>query len=121
MPRFITVKRIEMQQKLFYPLTDYAPSGVAQTPSGKAQPYLPLRSLRSLGLRARILSRFAPSAFALAFLGRFAPSGFALHARYLPYDTPRVPRNVHAKLHANRTKTVGARGIHTYIHRYIHT
>ena len=36
------------------------------------------RSLCSLGLRARILSRFAPSGFALALLGRFTPSGFAL-------------------------------------------
>ena len=67
---------MKCKKKLFYPLTDYAPSGVAQTPSGKAQPYL-------------------------------------------PHDTPRVPRSVHAKFHADRTKTVGARGIHTYIHRYI--
>ena len=32
---------------------------------------------------------------------------------YLPHVTPRVPRNVHAKFHADWTKTdVGARGIH---------
>ena len=68
-------------------------------------------------LRARILSRFAPLGFALALLVRFASSGFAIRARYLPYDTPRVPRSVHAKFHADRTKTVGARGIHTYIGR----
>ena len=46
-------------------MTDYALSGVAQILSGEAQPYLPLRSLRSLGLRARILSRFAPLGFGL--------------------------------------------------------
>ena len=34
--------------------------------SGKAQPYLPLRSLRSLGLRACLLS-LAPSGFTLTF------------------------------------------------------
>ena len=32
---------------------------------------------------------------------------------YLPHVTPRVPRSVHAKFHANWTKTVGARGIQT--------
>ena len=63
-----------MQKKKITPLTRFARSAA----SGEAQPYLPLRSLRSLGLRARILSRFAPSGFALALLGRFAPLGFAL-------------------------------------------
>ena len=72
MASFITVKRIEMQKKCFTPMTDYAPSGVAQNPSGEAQPYL-------------------------------------------PHDTPRVPRSVHAKFHDDRIKTMGARGIHTYI------
>ena len=51
-------------------MTDYAPSGVAQSPSGEAQPYL-------------------------------------------PHVTRRVPRSVHAKFHADWTKTVGARGIRT--------
>ena len=51
-------------------MTDYAPSGVAQSPSGEAQPYL-------------------------------------------PHVTCRVPRRVHAKFHADWTKTVGARGIQT--------
>ena len=32
---------------------------------------------------------------------------------YLPYVTRRVPRSVHTKFHADWTKTVGARGIHT--------
>ena len=59
-----------MQKKIFFtPMTDYAPSGEAQNPSGKAQPYL-------------------------------------------PHVTRRVPRSVHAKFHADWTKTVGARGIH---------
>ena len=31
---------------------------------------------------------------------------------YLPHVTRRVPRRVHAKFHADWTKTVGARGIH---------
>ena len=52
--------------------------------------------------------------FALALLGRFAPSGFALRARYLPHVTPKVPRSVHAKFHADWSKTVGAGGIHTH-------
>ena len=51
-------------------MTDYAPSGVAQSPSSKAQ-------------------------------------------FYLPHVTCRVPRSVHAKFHADWTKTVGARGIQT--------
>ena len=32
---------------------------------------------------------------------------------YLPHVTRRVPRSVHAKFHADWTKTVGARGIQT--------
>ena len=32
---------------------------------------------------------------------------------YLSHVTPRVPRIVHAKFHADWIKTVGARGIHT--------
>ena len=32
---------------------------------------------------------------------------------YLPHVTPRIARSVHAKFHADRNKTVGARGIHT--------
>ena len=51
-------------------MTDYAPSGVAQSPSSEAQ-------------------------------------------LYLPQVTRRVPRSVHAKFHADWTKTVGARGIQT--------
>ena len=31
---------------------------------------------------------------------------------YLPHFTRRVPRSVHAKFHADWTKTVGTRGIH---------
>ena len=31
------LKRIEMQKFFFTPMTDYAPSGVAQSPSGVAQ------------------------------------------------------------------------------------
>ena len=59
------LKRIEMQKKIFTPLTDYA-----QSASGEAQPYL-------------------------------------------PHVTRMVPRSVHAKFHADWTKTVGAIGIHT--------
>ena len=51
-------------------MTDYAPSDVAQSQSGDAQPYL-------------------------------------------PHVTRRVPMSVHAKFHADWTKTVGARGIQT--------
>ena len=35
-----SLKRIEIQKK-FTSMTDYAPSGVVQNPSGEAQPYLP--------------------------------------------------------------------------------
>ena len=55
---------------MFTPLTDYAPSGVAQSSSGEAQPYL-------------------------------------------PHVTRRVQSSVHAKFHADWTKTVGARGMQT--------
>ena len=41
----------------------------------------------------------------------YAPSGVA--QPYLPHVTPRVSSSVHAKFHADLTKTVGARGIHT--------
>ena len=51
-------------------MTDYAPSGIAQIPSGEAQ-------------------------------------------LYLPHVTRRVSRSVHAKFHADWTKTVGVKGIHT--------
>ena len=51
-------------------MTDYAPSGVAQSPSSEAQPYL-------------------------------------------PHVSRRVPRSVHAKFHADWTKTVGAIEIQT--------
>ena len=77
------LKRIKMQKMFFTPFMRFARSA--------AQPYLPLRSLHSLGLRAR----------------------------YLPHDTPRVPRSVHAKFHHDRIKIMGARGIQTYIDRYI--
>ena len=40
-----------------------------------------------------------------------SPSGEA--QPYLPHVTRRVPRSVHAKFHADWTKTVSARGIHT--------
>ena len=43
-------------------------------------------------------------------------SRFAL--AILPQVTRRVPRSVHAKFHADWSKTVGARGIHT--HRQTH-
>ena len=84
--------------------------------SGEAQPYLPLRSLRSLGLRARILSRFPPSAFALRARASRSLHSLGLRARYLPHVTSSVPRSVHAKFHADRSKNVGARGIHTHRH-----
>ena len=32
---------------------------------------------------------------------------------YLHHVTPRVPKSIHAKFHADRSKTVGARGIWT--------
>ena len=44
------LKRVKMQKKIFTPLTRFARSA-ASAASGEAQP-LPLRSLRSLGLRA---------------------------------------------------------------------
>ena len=72
--------------------------------------------LRSLRLRASILGRFATSGFMLytCILGRFAPSGFVLCNFTYLYSMShqcRVPRSVHAKFHADLTKTVGARGI----------
>ena len=44
---------------------------------------------------------------------RVAQSASGVAQPYLPHVTRRVPRSVHAKFHADRTKTVGARGIHT--------
>ena len=44
-----------------------------------------------------------------------SPSGEA--QLYLPQVTPRVPRSVHAKFHADRTKTVVRRGIFRPIYR----
>ena len=41
----------------------------------------------------------------------YAPIGKA--QPHLPHVTCRVPRSVHAKFHADWTKTVGARGIQT--------
>ena len=83
-----------------------------------ASHFVPLR----LALRGYSVA-FLPRRIALRarILGRFAPSGFAPRARYLPHDTPRVLRSVHAKFHHDLIKTMGARGIQTYIHTYIHT
>ena len=44
-----------------------------------------------------------------------SPSGEA--QLYLPQVTPRVPRSVHAKFYADRTKTVVRRGILRHIYR----
>ena len=38
---------------------------------------------------------------------------------YLPHVTPRVPRSIHAKFHADWSKTVGVRGIHTETHTHM--
>ena len=98
------------------PMTDYAPSGVAQTPSGKAQPYLPHDTprvprcllakfhhdrIKTMGARGP-KTDYAPSGVAQTKSGKAQP--------YLPHDTPRVPRCVHAKFHNDRIKTIGARG-----------
>ena len=61
-----------------------------------------------------LLPRALRFALQAQILSRFAPSDFALRARCLPYDTHRVPRSVHAKFH--RIKTMDARGIQTYRH-----
>ena len=53
---------------------------------------------------AGLLGRFAPLCFSQSASGEAQP--------YLPHVTPRVPRSVHAKFHADWSKTVGARGIH---------
>ena len=44
---------------------------------------------------------------------RVAQSASGEAQPYLPHVTRRVPRSAHAKFHANQSKTVGARGIHT--------
>ena len=44
---------------------------------------------------------------------RVAQSASGEAQPHLPHVTCRVPRSVHAKFHADWTKTVGARGIHT--------
>ena len=43
---------------------------------------------------------------------RIAQSASGEAQPYLPHVTRRVSRSVHAKFHADWTKTVGARGIH---------
>ena len=92
-----------MQKKIFTPLTRFARSERSERRSAT----LPTPVVASLpsgfALRARILSRFAPS-------------GFALRAHYLPYDTPRVPRSVHANF-----MTIGSKlwALEGYIHSHI--
>ena len=44
---------------------------------------------------------------------RVAQSASVEAQPYLPHVTCSVPSSVHAKFHADRTKTVGAKGIHT--------
>ena len=44
---------------------------------------------------------------------RVAQSASGEAQPYLPHVTRRVPKSVHAKFHADWTKTVGARGIQT--------
>ena len=116
MPSFITVKRIEMQKNCFTPMTDYAPSSVAQTLSGEAQPYLPYdtprvpRSVHAKFYYDRIKTMGARghmTDYALSGVAQ-TPSGEA--QPYLPHDSPRVLRSVHAKFHHDRIKTMGARG-----------
>ena len=51
------------------------------------------------------MTDYAPSGLAQILSGEAQP--------YLPHITRRVPRSVHAKFHADWTKTVGASGIHT--------
>ena len=83
------LKRIEMQKKILYPFDSLRTLRVAQR-----------EAKRKLSYRC----------------SRFTPSGLALRTRYLPHDTPRVPRSVHAKFHHDRIETMGVRGIQTYIH-----
>ena len=106
------LKRIKMQKKNFTPLTRFARSVASATLPNPAVASLPRASRFALAFS--VASLHQASRFTLALLDRFARSGFALCARYLPHVTPRVPRSVHAKVHADWSKTVGARGIHTH-------
>ena len=51
--------------------------------------------------------------FARLRASRVAQSASGEAQPYLPHVTRRVPRSVHAKFHADWTKTVGARGTQT--------
>ena len=103
-------------KKNFYPFDSFL---ARSEHSERRSATLPTPKVASLPRASRFALAFSVASlhrafrFALALFGRFAPSGFALRARYLSYDTPRVPRSVHAKFHDDRIKTMGARGIHT--------
>ena len=73
------------------------------------------RSLNHYALRAKRSERQGATIPTPDPCGRLAPSSFTLRAHYLPHDTPRVLRSVHAKFYHDRIKTMGARGIQTYI------
>ena len=97
------LKRIKMQKNFFTLLTRFARSERSERRSAT----LPTPAVASLPRASR-------SRFSVASLPR--ASRFALRARYLPHATPRVPRSVHAKFHADWSTTVGARGTHTHSH-----
>ena len=91
-------------------------------------------SLRSLGLCARILLALLRVSRSWKFLKKclnrlemlwnartnFTPLTHYASGEeqpYLTHVTPRVPRSFHSKFHADWTKTVSARGIHTQTYR----
>ena len=87
----------------------YARSATLPTPAVASLP----RASRSHSQALRSIGLCACASWSLRSLG--------LRARYLPHVTPRVQRSVHAKVHADWTKTVGARGIHTHRHTHRQT
>ena len=101
------------EKKIFTSLMRFARSA-ASTASGEAQPYLPVRLLRSLGLNARILSRFAPSSFAL--LGRSLPQASRFSVATYPMTLPGSQG-----VSMPSFMTIGSKqwALEGYIHRYI--
>ena len=83
------LKRVKMQKKTFTPLTRFARSA-ASAASGEAQP-LPLRSLRSLGLRA---SRSHSQSIGLR----------ASHSRLSVASLPRASRSLPTPCHSQGPK-----------------
>ena len=105
------LKRVKVQKKFFIPFDPLRASRSAKfTKIFEKNKCVSIDSKYSETHRNAI-KNFYPFDPLRALRVAQTPSGEA--QPYLPHVTRRVPRSVHAKFHANWTKTVGARGIQT--------